>query len=93
MTIAKPIRDKKTVFLSNYIFNPITVLLPSDFDEIILGLNIWPKGMMEPQKRQLMMRDEFTINGTTIIRGEPLLAFKYAHKPDSWIIVNEEEYE
>jgi hypothetical protein len=68
--------EKKKSFLLSMIFNPEIVWLPEDYEEILLDLNLWPKGMMHVQKVALLKQDEFTIRGTTFHTKQPRLIFQ-----------------
>lgn len=91
-------RDRKSVFLLHFIFNPMEVDLPDGFDDVLIGLNIWPKHIAGiEQKKAIMNQQEFTIHGTTFYRNPPnrkesgTLTFRYAQGNKTR--VTKEEYD
>lgn len=72
--------DLKSLFLTNYIFNPYEVELPAKYEDAIIGLNIWPKGMLEPQKRALLAKEFFDLGSTRFYTNKPTLIMHYKHR-------------
>jgi len=56
-------------FLMHYIFCPDVVELSAAYEDVLLSLNVWPKGSMEQQRRGLLKREQFRLGNTTIKTG------------------------
>lgn len=91
-------RDRKSVFLLHFIFNPCEVDLPDGFDDVLIELNIWPKHIAGiEQKKAIIAQQEFTIRGTTFYRNPPnrkesgTITFRYAQGNKTR--VTKEEYD
>lgn len=61
---------KRKEFLLHYIFNPLEVELSADYEEILLSLNVWPKGCFQLiQKKNLLAKPSFNLGSTRIVTG------------------------
>lgn len=54
---------KPTPLLMNLIFNPKEVHLPAEYEEELIGLNVWPKHVvLRVQKERLLSLPSFKLN-------------------------------
>jgi hypothetical protein len=61
---------KRKEFLMHYIFCPLEVELSADYEEILLSLNVWPKGCFQLiQKKKLLSQPSFSLGKTRIVTG------------------------
>ena len=56
-------------FLTHYIFCPEEVELSASYHDVLLSLNVWPKGCMEQQRRGMLKREQFRLGNTLIKTG------------------------
>jgi hypothetical protein len=61
---------KRKEFLLHYIFCPLEVELSADYEEILLSLNVWPKGCFQLiQKKHMLSQPSFNLGKTRIVTG------------------------
>lgn len=67
---AESFEKKRKDFLMHYIFCPLEVELSADYEEILLSLNVWPKGCFQlMQKKNLLAKPSFHLGKTRIVTG------------------------
>jgi hypothetical protein len=67
--VADGFEKMRQEFLRHYIFCPEAVELSAPYHDVLLSLNVWPKGSMEQQRRGLLQRTEFTLGNTLFKTG------------------------
>lgn len=67
---AEQFEKRRKEFLMHYIFCPQEVQLSAADEEILLSLNVWPKGCFQLiQKKNLLKKPEFHLGKTKIVTG------------------------
>lgn len=67
---AEQFEKRRKEFLMHYIFCPQEVQLSAADEEILLSLNVWPKGCFQLlQKKNLLKQPVFHLGKTKIVTG------------------------
>lgn len=67
---AETFEKRRKEFLMHYIFCPVEVELSAADEEILLSLNVWPKGCFQLlQKKNLLAKPSFNLGKTRIVTG------------------------